>query len=34
MSQVTIRRPFGELNLRNQVGFEPHTRLLMGDLMS
>jgi len=24
MSQVTIRRPFGELNLRDQFRFEPH----------
>ena len=25
MSQMPIRRPFGELDLRNQLGFEPHT---------
>jgi hypothetical protein len=25
MSQVTIRRPFGELDLCNQLSFEPHT---------
>jgi len=25
MSQVTIRRPFGELDLCNQLWFEPHT---------
>src|SRR5262245_10011790 len=24
MSQVTIRRPFGELNLGDQLRFEPH----------
>jgi hypothetical protein len=27
MSQVTIRRPFGELDLSNQLGFEPDTVL-------
>jgi hypothetical protein len=25
MPQVTIRRPFGELDLRDQVRVEPHT---------
>src|SRR4030095_6866005 len=25
MSQVTIRRPFGELDLRDQLRLEPHT---------
>ena len=24
MSQVTVRRPFGELDLCDQLGFEPH----------
>jgi hypothetical protein len=27
MSQVTIRRPFGELDLRDQLRLEPHTVL-------
>jgi len=25
MSQMTIRRPFGELELSDQLGFQPHT---------
>jgi hypothetical protein len=30
MFQVTIRRPFGELDLRHQLRFKPHTVLHLG----